>query len=298
MAVSAGVVMHAQARYVPQRVFDTSRGQFADFETMLARLVTADVVFVGEQHDDPNTHVLELAVLEGLARRRADITVGLEMFERDVQESLDHFAMGHEDEAAFLADSRPWPRYATDYKPLVDLAIAHDWPVIATNVPRQVASDVSKSGLGALKNLPELERRWFAADLQCPTDDDYFKRFGEAMSGHPGAEGGDEHAATAARQTLERFYLAQCLKDETMGESVAQAYEAASAGGKYPLVVHFNGAFHTDFHEGTAARAMRRLPGRRVVVISVLPVDNLDALAPDERERARADFLVYTLKED
>ena len=35
---------------------------------------SADVVFVGEQHDDPNTHRLELAVLEGLARRaRPDV---------------------------------------------------------------------------------------------------------------------------------------------------------------------------------------------------------------------------------
>ena len=52
---------------------------------MLADLARADAVFVGEQHDDPNTHRLELAILEGLTRRGVPVIVALEMFERDVQ---------------------------------------------------------------------------------------------------------------------------------------------------------------------------------------------------------------------
>src|SRR5256885_1705446 len=95
IALFVGVVAYAQAADVPQRVFDSARGQFSDFEAMLADIAKADVVFVGEQHDDPNTHRLELAVLQGLARRRGDVIVALEMFERDVQEPLDHFQMGH-----------------------------------------------------------------------------------------------------------------------------------------------------------------------------------------------------------
>src|SRR6187402_850653 len=77
--------------YVPERVFDTRTGAFSDFELMLADLAKADVVLVGEQHDDPNTHRLETAVLEGLARRGRSVIVSLEMFERDAQEPLEHF---------------------------------------------------------------------------------------------------------------------------------------------------------------------------------------------------------------
>src|SRR3954464_1455260 len=112
--------VQATGGYVPQRVYDTRQQGFSDFEVMLADLARADVVFVGEQHDDANTHRLELAVLEGLARRRGHIILALEMFERDVQEPLDHFSMGHLSEIEFLRASRPWPQYATDYKPLVD----------------------------------------------------------------------------------------------------------------------------------------------------------------------------------
>src|SRR5919107_495757 len=82
------------ASYVPQRVFDTRRKAFSDFESMLADLTRADAVFVGEQHDDSNTHRLELAIVEGLTRRGAPIVVALEMFERDVQPVIGRYASG------------------------------------------------------------------------------------------------------------------------------------------------------------------------------------------------------------
>jgi len=297
IAVVLSGATRAQTGYVPQRVFDTQHREFTDFESMLADVARADVVFVGEQHDDPNTHRLELGVLEGLARRRGDVVLALEMFERDVQAPLEQFAMGHTSEADFLKVARPWPAYSTDYKPLVDFAIEKDWPIVAGNVPRAIASEVSKSSLDVLKTKTGAEKTWFAAETRCPRDDEYFKRFAEAMGSHPA---GDDSRSTKtvsdARQSLERFYDAQCLKDETMAESIARAYEVASKGGVHPIVVHVNGAFHSDYHLGTADRTVRRLHGKRVVVISVLPVDKLDGLSPSKDDRKRADYLVYTVK--
>jgi uncharacterized iron-regulated protein len=59
--------------------------------------------------------------------------------------------------------------------------------------------------------------------------------------------------------------------------------------------VHVNGAFHSDFGDGVPERLRRRLPQLRLVVISILPIDNLDSLAPTAGDRDRADYLVYTL---
>jgi uncharacterized iron-regulated protein len=294
-AVASSVVV-AQAGNTPARVFDSARGMFSDLDAMLTDLAKADVVFVGEEHDSKSTHQLELAILQGVASRRPDAIVAMEMFERDVQEPFDHFQMGHTSEEDFLATARPWPRYATDYKPLVDFAISKNWSVIASNVPRSFASDVAKGGLDVLQSRPADQQAWFAHDLKCPTDDEYFKRFAEAMGDHPAAPGSGEASIAATRQTLERTYFAQCLKDETMGESIALAYAVGAAGGKSPLVIHFNGAFHSDFGLGTAERAKRRMPGKRIVIVTVLPVDRTDVAAPNESERKRADYLVYTSK--
>lgn len=277
----ATVGLQAQADPA-RRVVDSKTGDARPWASMIDDLAQADVVFVGEQHDDPNTHKLELAILQELAAKGRPVTLAMEMFERDVQEPLLHFGMGHMEEAEFLAQSRPWPRYATDYKPLVDFAIGKSLPVVASNVPRPIASEVSKTGLDALKDKSAEQRQWFAAELQCPTgDDEYYKKFLEAMGTHPDA-------------SADKFYFAQCVKDETMGESIAQSQAAGSIGGKRPLIVHVNGAFHSDFHLGTASRAARRLPGKRIAVVTVVPVADIAAPSPDAAERRRADYLVYT----
>lgn len=291
LALVATLTLAAQS-YVPNRVFDTHRGSFSDFETMAVDLAKADVVFVGEQHDDPNTHRLELAVLEALARRGRNVIVSLEMFERDAQEPLEHFLMGHMAEDEFLKASRPWPRYATDYKPLVDFAILKEWPVVAANVPRSIASEVAKGGLDVLQQKNADDRKLFASELKCPIGDDYFKRFAEAMGSHPApGTGADE-----ARRTTERYYASQCVKDETMAESIARAFTASRAGGKASTLVHFNGAFHSDYRQGTAERVARRLKDARIVVVSVKPVADLDQLKPND-DKKLGDFVVYTVKD-
>jgi uncharacterized iron-regulated protein len=284
-----------EADYVPQRVYDTRRGAFTDFESMVADLGRAHVVFVGEQHDDAGTHRLEHALLSGLRRRRIAAAVSLEMFDRDVQATLDRYLSGAIEEPEFLKESRPWPRYATDYRPLVEMAKREGWPVVAANVPRRVASTIAKSGEPAIEQLAAADRRLVAAELQCPHDA-YFDRFVQAMSGH-GADGKAGSAAPPAAEqkaTTDRYYWSQCAKDETMAESLARA--VADRPGTAGPIVHFTGAFHSDFGAGTAERTRRRLAGKQVAVVSMLPVADLDVVAPTAEDLKRADFLVYTVK--
>jgi uncharacterized iron-regulated protein len=215
--------------------------------------------------------------------------VSLEMFERDVQGALDGYLAGRVGEDETLKNARPWPRYATDYRPLVELAKTHRWAVIAANVPRRLASAVAKGGRDAIDQLGEADRAFAARELQCPLDG-YFDRFAKSMDSHPAApdqKPGDQRAMT------ERYYWSQCVKDETMAESIASAVERRTAAGP---VVHYNGAFHSDFALGTAERTRRRLPGKRIVIISVLPVADLDAVQPAGESLQRADYLVYTVK--
>lgn len=282
----------APAGYVPNRVYDTHRRRFTDFESMLADAARADVLFLGEQHDDPATHRLEAAALEGLARRRSNIVLAMEMFERDVQSSLDAYLTGRTTEADFLAAARPWPRYVTDYRPLVEFARGLKWPVVASDVPRRLASLVSRRGLTTvLDSISATDRALAARELVCPHDD-YFARFAKTMSDMPSHSGDSATESAAAKAaTIERIYQAQCIKDETMSESVANALAAAPPRA---LVVHVNGAFHSDYGLGTAERVKRRLPGKRVAVVSFVPVSDLDG-ANGRSQHTLADFIVFTL---
>lgn len=278
--------------YVPHRVVRTAKQRFEDFETLAAELAHADIIFFGEQHNDPATHRMQLALLEAVARRRDDVVLSLEMFERDVQPLLDGYLNGTHPEDSLLAGGRPWPRYRTDYRDLVELARARGWPVIAANIPRPMAAAVSRAGLGFLDTLSADRRVFAAAELACPVGrDPYFTRFLATMDGMPtnhGGPGGPEDPA-ARQQALVRIYQAQCAKDETMAESIAAAWRPGT------LVIHMNGAFHSDFHLGTVNRAGRRLPkGARIRVITAVPVTDLDAVDRTS-DRKRADWLIYVL---
>ena len=274
--------------YVPHRVWRSGEGAtFRDFESMVAALARADIVFLGEMHDDPGTHALQRAVLEGLARRRDRVVLSLEMFERDVQPALDAYLAGERDEAAFLADARPWPNYGTDYRPLVTFAMTQGWPVVAANVPRRLAQVVSRGGLGALDTIPIADLAFIARERSCPRDA-YWDRFRAAM-GDMGGHGAGGDAGTM----IERFYGAQCIKDETMAESNVRAHEAAGRGS---LVVHVNGAFHSDYRLGTAARVRRRLgDGVRMAVVRFVPSDDLDAVDGASLDDP-GDWIVFTLR--
>jgi uncharacterized iron-regulated protein len=280
----------SEGGYTPHRVFNSAAETFNDFEMMMADLAKADVVFVGEEHDDRATHRLELAILEGLARRRGSIIVAMEMFERDTQAAVDDYLAGRIDESEFLKISRPWPNYATDYRPLVEFARMKGWHVIAGNVPRKYASQVARGGTSVLDTLPQAERDFVAVEISAPKDD-YFKRFAEAMSAHPIGTGGNKSEAEE-REMTERFYLAQCVKDATMAESIARAYDSSME--PKPLIVHFNGAFHSDYRLGTAARVRTRLKKVRVAVVSIVPQEQLDSIEADEY-RERGDYIVFTL---
>ena len=274
--------------YVPERVYDTAAGAFVDFEVMLAALAKADVAFVGEQHDDANTHRLEAAILDGLHRRKVTPVLSLEMFERDAQGSLNEYLAGQIGEEEMLKSARPWPRYATDYRRMIEMARERRWTVVAANVPRRLAQEVAKNGKESIDRWSDTDRALVARELQCPLDG-YFDRFAATMSGHPGGNQTPEQQ----RATLERYYWSQCVKDETMAEAIAAAHAKRSGAGP---VVHYNGAFHSDFGLGTAERVRRRLPGKKTVVVSVLPVDDLDTLSPAGDDLKRADYLVYTVK--
>jgi len=270
------------------RVVSGPAARDVSFDTMMSSIGNADVVFFGEQHDDPATHRAELAVLAALGNGRRPVVLSLEMFERDVQGVLDDYLRGAISEADFLARSRPWERYTTDYRALVELARARGWRVIASNVPRRLASAVSRRGLAVLDTMLASDRALVAREILCPRDR-YYERFTQQMGGHGAPSSTSPGDSTATRAMTNRFYEAQCIKDETMAESVVSALEAEGEGA---VVLHVDGAFHSDFGLGTAERVRRRRPGSTTVVISAIPVADLST-APVAEHAGKGDFLFF-----
>jgi uncharacterized iron-regulated protein len=233
-------------------------------------LARADVVFLGEEHDNAIGHEQHLQLLRLFHERRADIVLSMEMFERDVQGHLDAYLAGGIDETEFLAKSRPWRTYARFYRPMVEYCKQHGLPVIAANVPRDLANEVASKGESAAAGAAHAAR-----SFSYPKDA-YWERFQVAMADHVGVD---------AKQTLFRFYQSQCLKDDTMAESITDYLNRARAEGRTPMVVHVCGKFHSDERLGTVQRVADRKPELRLAVLSM-------EVEPNVRRDLRGDFVL------
>ena len=284
----AGHVITAAVSVPGMRVVEVVSARDASFPSLVQHASGADVVFFGENHDDPETHRAELGLLDALGRSGRPIILSLEMFERDVQPLLNDYLAGRLSESDFIARSRPWDRYVTDYRPMVELAKEKGWPVVASNIPRPMASAVGRKGLVALDTLTAAERAFAARDIQCP-DDAYRTRFMETMRGHSSGAAASSLGDTLPTAAATRFYLAQCIKDETMAESIVDARRRTPNA----LIVHYDGAFHSDFRQGTVDRVRRRSPDWRMVVITAVPVvDPTNATLATHA--GRADYIIFT----
>ncbi|MEM9167969.1 MAG: ChaN family lipoprotein, partial [Planctomycetota bacterium] len=261
-------------------VVDAVTGQRISFAEMLDGLRPADVVFVGESHNDESTHHAELAIYEGLLERhRGRVVLALEMFERDVQPVLDMYLAGDIPESEFLDRARVWSQYQAAYRPLVETARQDGHPVVASNIPRELARKISRGGIEILATLDPETRSHAPTELFANTAE-YWERVDNAIRGHVGR-------MRMSESDDGRLTSTQTLWDNTMGESCAMALDS------FPrhAVVHINGAFHSQNFDGTVRQFLLRKPGASVKTVDIRPVRSPSSVPP--ASSSTADYIVY-----
>ena len=136
-----------------------SRGRL-DFDALITRLAASDLVILGEIHDNPEHHRLQNAILQALIARGRRPALAMEQFDREHQAALDaaQAAPGATPESVAEAgrfDRRGWDWPA--YRPLLETALAHRLPLVATNLSRRDARALVSAGPAGLGTLGEPE---------------------------------------------------------------------------------------------------------------------------------------------
>jgi uncharacterized iron-regulated protein len=234
-------VLRARA---PFRGVRSTDGAELDQRAVLEAIVAADLVCVGEQHDDPAQHFVQLAIVERALDRAPQtgrrLAVGLEMLPREHQAALDRFARGELDEAAFLDAvtwSKTWGFDFNLYRPVLEAALRGGAELIALNASQQIAHTVARNGL---VGLSDEERR--ALPELVLDDTEHRQIFDRAMAEHPDM-----------KMSPDDLYAAQVLWDETMADTAARWL--AQGGAPRQLVV-LAGAGHC--HESAIVRRVER----------------------------------------
>jgi uncharacterized iron-regulated protein len=219
---------------------------------MMAVAGDARVVYVGETHDNPASHRLELQTLQGLEERHpGKVALGMEMFVRSQQPVLDQWVAGKLDEKAFLKQSHWFDTWKMDfayYRDLLVFARDRHIPVIALNAERSMVQAVSA------KPFEELSAKE-KADLPELDQSDPYQR-GMAQ----GIFGGHSHG----KMTVDSFLRNQTLWDETMAESAARYLASPQGKDRHLLVVA--GGNHISYGFGIPRRVFRRIPSSYLLI--------------------------------
>lgn len=254
-------------------VIYNAKGKKVSYKKMYKAVSKNTVILFGEYHDNPISHWLELELSKDIVHNFDNVILAAEMIERDNQDELNLYLADSINQKALDSTARLWNNHKTDYKPLVDLAKDSNLQFIAGNIPRRYASLVFKKDFAALDTLSDVEKTWIAP-LPIPYDSSLprYQEILKMMGGHGGPT----------------IVKAQAIKDATMAHSIVSAYQKAQDGSV--KIVHYNGAFHSDFYEGIYWYIQQYMKGLSVATISTVTQNDVSSL--DDEHKGRADFII------
>ncbi|MHC5022296.1 MAG: ChaN family lipoprotein [Planctomycetota bacterium] len=144
-------------------MFDGTDGARLDWASLLDRIDEADVIVIGEQHDDNVGHGFQRAVVVAMVERWPETALSMEMLDRREQSVADDYLADLIDRPTFIEQTAAtrwrritrqyiegeidseefhkritrmgWPEWERTYQPIIDAVKAGGGTVVAANAP-------------------------------------------------------------------------------------------------------------------------------------------------------------------
>jgi uncharacterized iron-regulated protein len=230
------------------------------FGELIDRLMEADLVCVGETHDSELDHQVQGMIIKALYARDERLGVGMEMFQRPYQKTLDRYVAGAINEETLLEDSDYRKRWGFDwglYQGIVQFCRRNGVPLAGLNVADELRQKVSRQGYEKLS--AEDKKQLGKIDFQVKEHRAYwFDKLGK-MHGH----------GEMPEDSKERFYQVMTLWDEYMAASAARFQKER----KVRRMVILAGSGHIERGFGIPDRVKKRTGGKVLTVRIVLGDD-------------------------
>ena len=257
------------------KLFDKN-GKEIKYEKMIRELKKNRIVFIGELHDNPISHWMELQITKDLYDSTTqNLILGAEMFEADNQLVIDEYLQKLFDDKKFEAELKLWKNYKTDYKPLMLFARDNGLRFVATNIPRRYANIVFRKGFEGLDELSD-EAKKYIAPLPVKYDPEV-KCYKDMLNM------GDSPAGKAAH-VMANLPKAQAAKDATMAYFIDKNMEPGK------IFIHYNGSYHSKEHEGIIWYLSLMDKGYEIVTVSTVNQKDINVL--DDENKGTADYII------
>ncbi len=276
----------AQPAAVDQRfaelIWSVREARTVSRQEVLSRLAGTALVLIGETHDNPNHHRVQLQLIDALAARNREPLVAMEQFDRERQADLDRArehspggsvpdARGVAAAAGFDFAGWSWPLYS----PIIERALDRGWPVVGINLSRTQAVQIVRKGVEAL--APEEVSR---LALRTPLPPDVLLALRNDI------EVG--HCGLLPAQMVGAMVDAQRARDAVMAERLLLAVtgqgDRGSGSGHAPVTIAVLGRAHARLDRGVGMHMAARAPSLAMISIGLVEFD--PSVAPGEGQAA------------
>lgn len=237
-------------------------------------LVRADVILIGEKHDNPDHHALEKRILAKLVQQPT--TVVLEMLD-DSQANL-LAKLNREDQGGQLKqylqwNDKAWPWEA--YGPLIELAVSSGFKLSAGNLSRDQVKKIYQNGSELLKTDERLK-------TALHIDDEVKQTLLTEIY--------EQHCKMMPKESLSPMLRIQLARDAKMASAIGDA--------QTQRVVLIAGAYHVRKDSAVPLHLALRKADKKLAVVMLMEVnaDLYDYADYLKEHSAVADYIWFTPK--
>ena len=193
-------------------IVETANGVPVSFENLTTDLAGVRIVYVGEQHTSAAHHEIQLTVIKAIFKNHPDISIGMEMFDVSYQEILDLWSAGKLDRKEFLEKVHWYASWKFDYDLYADILNfikEKNIQLVGLNIPFHIPPKIREGGI---ENLSGDDKKYLPEQIDA--SDAAHKAYVETIF---------KTHHFSKRVNFDYFYMAQCVWEDTMAESIARS---------------------------------------------------------------------------
>ncbi len=237
-----------------------------------ALVASADVVYLGEIHDNPWHHEIQLEIVRHLVEASTQPAIGFEFFDTGQTSDLMSFIFqpdmsgDHAIKSSAKAEQRlrrrlGWGKERDDewaaYFPIIDYARQNGLAVFGTDLPRGLKRRLARADRS---QLSPIEQR-FIVDTGF-NNDAYRTLMQDTFN--------EMHCGWSDQKLLDRLYQTWLARNDAMATAIT---DMLAAGTNRPIIM-IVGAGHTRYNMGIYERVAALASDARQVNIGLKPVQN------------------------